>query len=134
MGSSPLRANALARRLFLAAIAPFLAGGPLLTDAAANAVRRSDGGARRSPARNLPYQLVGIIVKRKTRLLKQGRPCRAEIDGAGSPLTGFWSADRRHHIVDDRVDFGARNAGAGADRQRMNRRRRHARESLGISG
>jgi hypothetical protein len=50
---------------------------------------------------------------------RASRPCRAKSDEAGRPLSPFGPADGRHRIVDDGLDFSARNAGAGADRQRV---------------
>src|SRR5271157_5933753 len=45
-------------------------------------------------------------------------------------------ADRLHGVVDDRLDLGARDAGAGADRQRMDGRRGHQRQAprVGVGG
>src|ERR1700733_5981504 len=75
------------------------------------------------PLHPLPYQPVGILSSGKRRQTVGRLTLRA-----------FGSAEGRHRIVDNRQDFGARNAGAGADRQRMDGGRRHAREASRIGG
>ena len=87
-----------------------------------------------SPSLLMPhaYPPVGIIVKRRkphfataqARPRQKRRSCRAS--------RAFNSADGRHRIVDDRQNFRARNAGARPDRERVEGRRRHAREPARI--
>src|SRR3984957_11087042 len=56
------------------------------------------------------------------------RPSHARRNEAFAPLTSLGPANGRHHVVDDRQNFPARNAGAGPDRERVEGRGRHARE------
>src|SRR5580704_7568206 len=85
-----------------------------------------------------PSHLIHIPTSRydcqatKAALRQPRRPARAKSDEAGRPLRAFGPADGRHRVVDDGLDFRARNAGAGADRQRVEGRGGHARESARI--
>lgn len=54
------------------------------------------------------YRPVGILVKRRKPPFATAQVRRAKSDEAGGPLCAFGPADRRDRVVDDGLDFSAR--------------------------